>query len=145
MVARTQVFVVDASVAVKWYVEEEHREQALELRQDYYDGKVTLRSHALILYEVANALRYHPGLSADDVLNSLTSLLDMQLDLFQPTENAAKEIVDLAFNEDLTVYDAAYLALARLSAARLLTADETLYNKLGPEAKALVLLLKDYR
>jgi len=38
-----QVFIVDASVAVKWYVEEEDRDKALDVRRDYLEGKIHLR------------------------------------------------------------------------------------------------------
>jgi len=145
MVAEAQVFVVDASVAVKWYVEERYRKQALRLREDYYDGRVVLASQPLLLYEVANALRYHPGITAEDAVSSVDSLLDMQLDLFQPTRDTLEEAVKLAFNEDLTIYDAAYLALAKLLGGRLLTADESLLRGLSREVEGLVLLLKDYR
>ena len=142
--ARPQIFVLDASVAVKWYVEEELREQALVLRQDFYEGRLFLLSQALLLYEVANALRYHPGLSPEDVVASMRSLQDMQLDIVAPGESQVETAVKTAFEENISMYDAMYLALADVTGSRLLTADESLYDNLSKERKRLVLLLRDY-
>jgi hypothetical protein len=41
MVERAQIFVIDSSVAVKWYVEED-REKAVEVGRDYVEGKIDL-------------------------------------------------------------------------------------------------------
>ena len=145
MVEGAQVLVVDASVAIKWYVEEEYREQALHLRRDYYDGKVALASQPLLFYEVANALRYHAALSSSDVVNSINSLLDMQLDLQTPMREVMDAAVDLAFEEGITIYDAVYLALAELLGFKVITADENLLEKLGEGRKKIILLIKDYK
>lgn len=145
MVERAQVLVVDASVAIKWYVEEDYREQALNLRSDYYDGKVTLASHPLILYEVANALRYHPALSSRDVIDSVNSLLDMQLNLFTPTKEVMDAAVDLAFDEGITVYDAAYIALAEFLGSKIVTGDEKLFERLSDGRRRSILLIKNYK
>jgi predicted nucleic acid-binding protein len=40
VVERAQIFVIDASVAVKWYVEESDRDMALKVRRDYVDGRI---------------------------------------------------------------------------------------------------------
>lgn len=139
-----QVLVVDASVAIKWYVEEEYREQALNLRRDYYDGRVALASQPLLLYEVANALRYHVALSSSDVMSAVNSLLDMQLDLPTPIREVLSVAVDLAFDEGITIYDAVYLALAECLDSKVVTADEGLLEKLSEGRKKRILLIKDY-
>jgi len=145
MVEGAQVLVVDASVAIKWYVEEEYREQALNLRRDYYDEKVALASQPLLFYEVAMALRYHVALSSNDVVNSINSLLDMQLDLSAPMREVMDAAVNLAFEEGVTIYDAVYLALAELLGSKVITADEKLSEKLGEGRKKIILLIKDYK
>lgn len=145
MVEGAQVLVVDASVAIKWYVEEDYREQALNLRRDYYDGRIALASQPLLFYEVANALRYHVALSPSDVRRSINSLLDMQLDLLTPMGEILEAAVDLAFNEGITVYDAVYLALAEYLGSKVVTADEKLLEKLSEGRKRTILLIKDYK
>lgn len=145
MVERAQVLVVDASVAIKWYVEEEYREQALILRRDYYDGKVALVSQPLLFYEVANALRCHEALTSSDVVDSVNSLIDMQIDLLAPMKEVVDAAVDLAFEEGATVCDAVYLALAELTGSKVITADEKLLEKFSQGRRKNVLLIKDYK
>ena len=145
MVERTQILVLDASVAVKWYVEEELREQALALRHDYYEEKLLLISQPLLLYEVANALRYHPTLSSEDVMTAIDSLLAMQFDLITLGKSEVEAAVKIAFDENLSMYDATYLALADITGTQIVTADESFYKKLSTERKKLVLLLGNYQ
>jgi predicted nucleic acid-binding protein len=51
----------------------------------------------------------------------------------------------LAFKEKLTFYDAAYLSLAEIQEAILITADKELYDRLSNERKALSQLLEQYK
>lgn len=144
VVERAEILVIDASVAVKWYVEEEGRSKALQLRNDFFEGKLELVSPALVLYEVFNALRYHPGLSAGDISLYVDSLLDMQLDLRMPTVDTNNLAAKLALKEGISGYDAQYLALARKMQTSLITADTKLTDRLSKETKANVSLLRDY-
>src|SRR5579872_7261310 len=51
-----ECIVVDASVAVKWFVPEVHVDRALRILQDFADGKLRLISPDIIVGEVGNAL-----------------------------------------------------------------------------------------
>ncbi|MDD1745106.1 MAG: type II toxin-antitoxin system VapC family toxin [Candidatus Methanoperedens sp.] len=46
------VFVLDASVVIKWFSEEEYTDRALKLRDDFFKGDIELVVPDLILYEV---------------------------------------------------------------------------------------------
>ena len=48
--------VVDASVAVKWLVKEEHTDKALAILHAWHDEEVTPAAPYLLPFEVANAL-----------------------------------------------------------------------------------------
>ncbi len=50
--------VADASVIVKWFVDEVHSEKARELRDEYINGSVEILAPELMPYEVLNALKY---------------------------------------------------------------------------------------
>src|SRR5437867_337897 len=63
--ARSATAVVDASVATKWYLPEADTDAALLLRESHLNGDVRLVSPDLMVYEVANALRYHPRAGSD--------------------------------------------------------------------------------
>ena len=144
MVERAQIFVIDASVAVKWYIDEEDRHKALEVRRDYVEGKIDLASPALIIYEVFNALRYHPGVSSADVARNVDSLLDMQIELRLPSPDINRLAAELALKEEISGYDAQYIALAQTMQARVITSDSKLRDKLSYENKQSLKLLHDY-
>ena len=55
--------VVDASVAAKWFVPETDSDKAVTLRNRHVEGGLTLMAPDLLIYEVANALVYHPEIA----------------------------------------------------------------------------------
>lgn len=77
------IAVLDTSVVVKWFLHEgeAHRSEASALRDAIGDGRVGLAVPALLLYEVANVLRYKPDWDADRVQRAIRSLVTMQLDI----------------------------------------------------------------
>jgi predicted nucleic acid-binding protein len=136
--------IIDASVAAKWYVFEEDREKALKIRRDYVERKIDLASPALILYEVFNALRHHPGLHPSDIPRYVDSLRDMQMDLRLPSEDTSRVVAKLAVKEGISGYDAHYIALAQTMQAQLITSDTKLMDKLSDETKKSLKLLQEY-
>jgi len=144
LLAETQVFIVDASVAVKWYVNEELREKALELRKDFVSGKVDLGAPSLILYEVGNAIRHHPGATEAECTNAVIQLKNLGIAIHDLNEATTSTASRLAFKEKVTFYDAAYLSLAETLNAKLVTADNELYEQLSNESRSLSLLLREY-
>lgn len=143
-VERSPLFVIDASVVVKWFVQEEFREEALAVRRDYTEGTIDLASPVLIVYEVFNALRYHPTF-ANDIGTYADSLLDMQIDLRLPSRETNKLAAQLAMEEGISGYDAHYLSLAETLNTKVITADEKFAYGLSEARKADVILLKDYK
>ena len=127
--ARIEKVVVDASVLIKWYNLEDDSEKALQLRTDYASRRVELVAPYLITYEIANSLRYNPDFGAEDVKSAITDLINMQLSLQPPDVTQMQRATDLAFRYGITIYDAAYLALAEMSEIPFYTADEKLVLK----------------
>ena len=126
--------VIDSSVAVKWFSREAGTEAALALREDAFSGKCRLEAPDLLLFELANALRFNSRFSADDVKLALGSILDMGI-TFHPAEGPLlSRAVDLAFRYRMTVYDGCFIALAELRGLPLITADEKLMEKAGNHA-----------
>jgi len=55
---------LDSSVILKWFRRNETwREVALQLRQTYLDGHMLIYVPDLLIYEIANVLRYKPDLT----------------------------------------------------------------------------------
>lgn len=141
---RAQVLIIDACVAVKWYVKEQMRDKALELRDDYVSERVDLQAPSLILYEVANAIRYHPGSTGVECAEAVRGLRTLGLAIHELDENLIDIASNLAFSEKITFYDAVYVALAKKLQGTFITADEELLRQLGEETKKDAMLLIDY-
>ena len=50
--------VVDASIIVKWFVEEEGSDKSLKLRDRYIEGEIRIIAPELMIFETLNALYY---------------------------------------------------------------------------------------
>ena len=123
------MYVLDASVLIKWFSNEEYTDRALKLRDDFLQGYAELVVPDLLLYEVSNALRYNPNYNENDVIESVDSLYDMGINIIIPTGDVIKSAINLAFTHDVTLYDAFYAALAKEIDFTLITADAKFYRK----------------
>lgn len=121
-------FVVDASVSLAWYLEDEtsaYADRVLErLSED--DALVP----AIWIIEIANGLlvaERRRRVSAAGVSSAVERLLDLPVSVREaPFESALSSILNLARAHRLTAYDAAYLDLAMREGAPLATQDEDL-------------------
>ena len=121
--------VVDASVVAKWYLIEEYSDNAIKLRNDYVRGLVQIIVPSLLEYEVLNALRYS-GVYNLDELKKIGSSLNKYGFITYDLENDIKDLViKFALKEDITIYDASYIALALKFNTLLYTADQELVTK----------------
>ncbi|MDP9394884.1 MAG: type II toxin-antitoxin system VapC family toxin [Actinomycetota bacterium] len=96
-----------------------------------------LAAPELVLYEVANVLRRqarHGVLEAAEATSAHADLLALPIELW-PYEPLAERA--WALRDNVTVYDAVYVALAELLTAPLLTLDERLSRATGPRCRVL--------
>ena len=123
-------FVIDASIAVKWYSAfgEDDLTKADKLLQIYGEGSCDFMAPTLIVYELGNALRFNPNFKVPDIKRAMKDFFDLQITLEDPSQfmNSA---IDLAFKYSLTVYDAVYAALSQITGIPLITADYQFYMK----------------
>ena len=124
----TSGYVVDASVAVRWLVEEEHSDRAADL----LNGGSTFVAPALVFAEVANALwamHRRGDIEADELAEAVGVLraapISLPVSMLQLTAAAARLADDL----DHPVYDCFYLALAVQTQYPVVTADIRFYRK----------------
>jgi predicted nucleic acid-binding protein len=130
-----EAVVVDASVAVKWFNEEDFSDEAVALRDDHVSGAVIMAAPTLLAWEVCNALRHSEEMGSSDVERAFGDLLDIQVVLWGPDADWAVGAVGEAFRRGITVYDSSYLALAAHLRAPLYTADERLIAKAVDRAR----------
>jgi predicted nucleic acid-binding protein len=120
--------VADANIALKWFhAEGEHEvDAARALLAGQRERTVALRMLDLTPYEVGNALlRGRPAAAADQVAEVLAALAVL-CPLIAPSAEELGEAARLAQKHDLTLYDAAYGAVARRRGAKLATLDKKL-------------------
>lgn len=129
--------VVDASVVVKWFIDEQDSAPARVLMQDFAARDVELHSPAILPFEVLNALRFHPGCTEEFLLSVQTALERFALREHPFRGEYCRRALHIASRDELAVYDAAYLALARELGAKLVTADDALARAAGSDALRL--------
>ncbi len=119
--------IVDSSVVVKWFVDEDHSAEALNLRSG------SLAAPELLMVECVNVFWKKTRKSEMDearVRPAIEALTLFGLDLW-PAARLADRAFEIARTLDHAVYDCFYLALAERLAAPLVTADTRLINKLA--------------
>jgi predicted nucleic acid-binding protein len=135
--------VVDASVAFKWFIPdaaEEDVPSAKALLVEHMEGSVAIHIPALLYYEVANILlfgRSRPP--ADDTAEALSDLFSIPLVIAEPTHEIAAAALRLAFDHQLSYYDASYVALADALDCVLITADQRLARRTRTLARVQLL------
>lgn len=120
--------VLDASVVIKWFCEEEGGGEALVYQQRHLSGEL-IHVPDLLLYEVANVLSCKPGILIAYVTEVLDILKKMNLIIHWPSFEGISRSAEIAGNLKIPVYDAAYLALAADLGAVFVTADQKLAAK----------------
>ncbi len=129
-----KVYVIDASVAVKWYIPEPCSDQAVYYLKLLKAGQAKLLAPKLIIAELGNVLwkkeisgelaRSEVQLIGETLASSFPAgLMDNRLFL-----SAALE---LAIDLKMTLHDGLYLALAIVKRAALVTADKKLAKLSG--------------
>lgn len=122
-------YVVDASVAVKWFVDEVHSELARKL----IGLDVDRRAPDFLLVEVANTMlkKVRAGDVAAANARGALSRVGRSVQL-APTAELVPTALELAMEHGRSIYDSLYVALAVREGCRLVTADRRLYNAVSP-------------
>ncbi|WP_158258497.1 type II toxin-antitoxin system VapC family toxin [Rhodopila globiformis] len=122
------IAVIDARVALKWFIEEDGSAQATAL----LTGPHTLIAPDLIIAEVANAgwKAVRSGGMTREQHDHAAARLPLAFDHLIPLAPLAPRAVAISRDLDHPVYDCFYLALAEDRHATLVTADGRLLNRL---------------
>jgi predicted nucleic acid-binding protein len=132
--------VSDANIVLKWFHSEgeEEVESARALLDAHKERTVALSVLDLTAYEVGNALmRGRPGATAEQAATVIEAMAEI-CPAIRPSPEEMRAASELAERHDLTLYDAAYAAVARSRSARLVTLDRALLAaKLGSRPSEL--------
>jgi predicted nucleic acid-binding protein len=138
-------YVPDASVAVKWFIEEKESRPARRLRELFEQGTIDLYAPTLLKYEVASALRFHPvaRFTPKQLRGVMESLDGLQITR-EPNDTEWTTTLVLSLDNPISIYDAVYVAFAVHSHSQMVTADEVLTTRLkSTETRRKVIMLAD--
>jgi predicted nucleic acid-binding protein len=124
--------VIDASIAVKWVVEENGTPEALQLRR-----VARLLAPDLLVVECANILwkkAQRRELAEEEALIAARLLQGAEIELL-PTRNLLEMAARIAIDLEHPAYDCMYLAAAIDNDCRFVTADERFLRKLSQRSK----------
>ena len=118
--------VLDCSSVLAWFFEDERDADALRLM----DALAAARAHVPSLwpYEIANAMlvaERRGRLKADSIADGMEAMEALDI-VVEPGKTIERELVELARQNSLSVYDASYLALAMQLKIPLATRDKSL-------------------
>lgn len=117
-------WLVDASVALKWFLPVEREPDGPLARTAI--GHLGMRTTTLAFYEVGNILTRHSQMEAVQIGAALGLLEDICGDPIDLTAEDRHSAAALARKHELTFYDASYAAIALRMGRRLLSADSDL-------------------
>lgn len=143
------IVVVDASVALKWVIEEEDSDKALALLEEWDKAGITMIAPPLLAYEVTNILYQNVRkgeISRAKAKQALKEIMVSELEFDMP-QNVELNLQALEFAFDFSLratYDPHYLALAEREDCDLWTADARLWRAVQKKYPR-VRLLADYQ
>ena len=126
-----EALVLDASVIVKWFCEEEYTDIALRIRDRFFGGELKVVVSELMFYEVSNAIRYTGMLSMEEKLELVGDMFSMDFDVVTSNKEILSEAMKSALDTDTTIYDNVYLAVGRFKRCNLITADRAFRDKIN--------------
>lgn len=125
-----RLVVVDASVVLKWQLDdEEYIPQATALRDDFYArGAIKAIAPQLLVYEVVNGIATatkQKRVASSKAMEAMSNLMALGIEL---REVEPLKVLELALQHNLAAYDAAYLALAEVEGCELWIGDRSFYQ-----------------
>ena len=125
--------VLDASVAVKWFNEknEDHVENAIKIQGQKISGHLEIIVPDLFFLEVLNAFLTKSGFGSQEMSTIQQSLQKLNLKIVYPDNDILKDTINIASDNNLTIYDSLYIAVAKVYEAPLFTEDKKILSCRG--------------
>ena len=134
------MFVVDASVCVKWFIEEEGSEIALSLKQSHIIEARILIAPDLLIPETTSALFKSKLFTFAEIKSLIRQLYELDINLISLSSELIMLAIELVSTNSITIYDAIYLAAAKELGLHFITADKKLYSHVHNNLRFVSLL-----
>lgn len=127
----TSNIIIDASIIIKWLLPDEEDAQALRIKQDFNENRVTINIPHFTYYEIGNVLKTavkRERIKEDIATKLYSSFIDLEFIAY-----AMSDLFTLALFKsidfDISYYDASYIALSEYLQIPFITADQKLLKK----------------
>ena len=134
--------IIDASIVVKWFIEENDSDKARLLRDKFIEGEIELYVPTLLYFEVLNALKYSQLFKPSELDEAGESLENYGFKAITIKNDLRKHMIKIAVDHELSIYAASYLGLSIGLDKPFCTADEKIIKKLPAAIKKNVKSLK---
>lgn len=123
--------VFDTSVAIKWFFPEKGKNKADDLKKSHLQGKTSLCTRDLFLYEFTSAFKNYKSVRIEekDFLLAVSALRFLKLKIYPLEYDELKEVFSISLKLQISIYDASFLFLSKRLKAPLYTADKKLCEK----------------
>lgn len=128
---RPASYIVDASIVLKWFIQEQDSSLADVIKERYGKKDIHLLAPSLLWYEVGHVLRRTYGDDLEAMNHALEDFSDLAIELRPPSLSLLKGAVELAHRYRLSVYDANYFALGSIWGIPVVTADKEFHAHVG--------------
>ena len=128
--SRVPIFVLDASVGVKWCHQEELSEKASHFLERLIRREIRIVVPEFFFVEFANVCVKRLNkkmITPDQALSDLDETLKLSLESY-PDRELSDVALENALRLGISAYDGLYIALAEIYVAPLVTADEMLFK-----------------
>lgn len=123
-------FLVDTSVFVRWYLQQDGFEDALTIRSAYRTGSVELETVDFVRYELGHVLRTHglckKRLTEAEYVAAVRSIDDIGVRVHITSADLLEQAAGLAARRMLRFFDALLIAWSIELGVTVLTADKKL-------------------
>jgi predicted nucleic acid-binding protein len=130
--------VIDASVALKWYLDdEEHGQKAMNLLTRFIADELDILAPSLLEYEVVNGLiiaRKRGRIEEEKVLSAIEGFASLGIRMVNLSPHYSK-VIHFCKTYNRSAYDASYMVVAESERMPFITADEGLCNAVKKDLK----------
>jgi predicted nucleic acid-binding protein len=125
--------VVDASIGIKWFKEENEKnvDLAIGLLRLQLENNIELIVPDLFFYEVMNILLLKTNFDLQDTQLSLDKLTKLNMNIIHPDKEVMFSALNISKSSNLTFYDSLYLSVAQHFSAVLVTDDSKILQNRG--------------
>ena len=121
--------IIDTSVVIKWFVQEENSDKALKIFEKIKKNSLKIVLPQIIKLELINALLLGNNYTQEGAIKALSDVNDLRPEWVIFDSLLARQVIKIVSEHKIAAYDALFLALAEDRQISLITADQKHHQK----------------